>query len=159
MPKLMSSDVRLAAEKARLRKKRSGTMGSRARRSHQHEAHDQDDAGDDGTGDAEARPAVLVAAHQAPDDAEQAGAHQGEAAQVERLVGALALGQAEEGDGQQGDADGHVQPEDPLPGEAFHDGAADDGAEGHGQTGGAAPDAQGQAAAGRRHRCRTGSSG
>ena len=115
-------------------------------------ATSEDDAGGDGAGDAEARPAVLVAAHEAPDDAEQAGADEAEAGQVERAVGALGLREPPPGDGQQDEADGHVEPEDPLPGQALDDGAADDRADGDGEAGDAAPDAEREAAAGRRHR-------
>ena len=104
--------------------------------------------------DGDAGPAVVVAADDAEHDAEQADAGQDQARQVEAGRRAAALGEPEPGDRQQRDADRHVQPEDPLPGRALHDGPADQRADGDGQAADGAPGAQGQAAALRGHRRR-----
>src|SRR5215472_3240969 len=53
-----------------------------------------------------------------------------------------AFGEAGPGDRQQRDADGHVQPEDPLPGRAFDHGPADQWPDGDGQATHRAPGAE-----------------
>ena len=59
---------------------------------------------------------------------------------------AVALDQDAAGDGDQGEADRHVDPEDPVPGEAVDDGAADQRAEGDAEAADAGPDAERDAA-------------
>jgi hypothetical protein len=80
-----------------------------------------------------------VGADQAPGDAERAGAGEQQARDVELRPGAEALGETRGGQRDQDDADGNVEPENPVPADASHDGAADDGADRHAEAGDAAP--------------------
>ncbi len=68
-----------------------------------------------------ARSSRLVAARSRPDDAEQAGAGEREARQVERHLRAAALGQATGRQDGGGHAHRHVDPEDPVPVEGLDD--------------------------------------
>ncbi len=87
MPKLMNSEVRLAAEKARLAEEAHGHHRlARAQLPARRRPRPAAAPAIIGPATPSARPAVGVAAHQAPDDAEQAGADQGQAGQVERAV-------------------------------------------------------------------------
>ena len=69
------------------------------------------------------------AAHEAPDDPEQAGAGEPTPGRSRRPSGAVALVEPQQGERQQHQAERDVQPEDPLPGDALDDGAADERAE------------------------------
>ena len=60
--------------------------------------------------------------------------------------GAAALAQPDRGQGGHRQPDGHVDPEDPLPGQALHHGAAQDRAGRDAEAGQGAPDADGRAA-------------
>ena len=86
-----------------------------------------------------------------PDDGEQAAGREGEAGQVEPTVRAVRLLQLPERERDQDEPEGHVQPEDPLPGDALHDRAADERAERDGEAADATPGAERKTAAIRRH--------
>ena len=81
----------LPAEKARERKKPMGSIGSRARSSQATKAAISTRAEDERAEHLGAAPAGLVAAHERPHEAEHAAGDQGEAADVEAGVGAVAL--------------------------------------------------------------------
>ena len=119
-----------------------------------HEPGHQKRAGHDGGQYGGAGPAVGVAADDAVHDAQQAQAGQHHAGQVQAGGQPAALGEPGPGDGQQREADRHVQPEDPLPRGAFDDCPADQRADGDGQAADRTPDAQGHPAALRGHRRR-----
>ena len=138
MPKYIASDAPLAAENARFRKNRSGSMGSFARASQATNADQQDGADRERRDDLRARPAVRVPVDETPDEPEHAAAGEHEPRQVERLVRAVALLEHER-QRQDDQADRHVQPEDPLPGDPIDDGAADERAGCDGQAGDARP--------------------
>ena len=88
-----------------------------------------------------------------PDQCQEPAADQGEAGQVEvERMDRRSLGQADAGERDQHDADGHVDPEDPVPVETFGDGAAHDGPEGDGQAGHGTPGTECEATALRRDR-------
>ena len=142
----------LTAVKARLRNRRSGSIGARgAVLPHQ-------EGGDEGGADGErgehlgAGPAVAVAAHDPEDDAEQAAADQQQAGEVEVLGRAGLLGEHAAGSGDEQQPDRDVEPEDELPAGALRHRSADHRAERDGEAGGGAPDAERGAAAMRRHR-------
>ena len=75
-------------------------------------------------------------------DAEEPGGGEREAAEVERLVRAVGLGQHPARQRDQGKADGDVEPEDPLPGDSLDDRAADERAERDAEPADPAPDSQ-----------------
>src|SRR6202035_5542321 len=77
----------------------------------------------------------------AEDDPEGAGRGQREAGHVEAAVWTVALAQLAGGERDQQDADGDVDPEDPVPGDGLHDGAADERADGDRDAADARPDA------------------
>src|SRR5439155_25596850 len=107
------------------------------------ESHEQDDADREGADDRRARPPELVRSDQAPDDGEQATAHEAEAGQVEPGRRAVRLAEAGPGHRDRDQPDRDVDPEDPLPGEALGDGAADERPDRDGETGDSAPRAEG----------------
>ena len=92
-----------------------------------------------------AGPAGDVAPHQAPHDAQRPAGAQREAPQVEGGIGAVGLVHAgqDQRDGDQ--AQRHVDPEDPLPGQSLGDGAAHQRAAGRGHAHHALQDADGGA--------------
>src|SRR4029077_4371591 len=92
--------------------------------------------------DLRAGPSDLVAANKAPDEAKQANAREGEPREVERVVGAARLTQAQCGKRDQDEPDRHVEPEDPLPGDALDDRAADERPDRDGQSADPAPRAE-----------------
>ena len=112
------------------------------------ERRDEERAGDERHDDARARPTVLVAAHEAPDDAEQAGADECEAGQVERRVGAVRLLEPRVRERSEHEPDRDVEPEDPVPREAADDSAADERADRDREAADAAPDAEREPAPG-----------
>src|SRR6185295_11612734 len=119
IPTNMNSEATLAAVKVRLRKKRIGSIGASARSSQRTNSAS--------TSAPPSRAATTSS------DGQQPGGREGEAAQVEparRSAGLLELPQRER---DQHEPEGHVQPEDPLPGDALHDRAADERAERDGQ--------------------------
>ena len=87
---------------------------------------------------AEPQP-TLVAADQAPDDPEEAGAREAEAGQVEPGAGPCVSSSRSSASGDEHEADRDVEPEDPVPGDARDDRAADERAERDGETADAAP--------------------
>ena len=89
MPKNMNSDARFASEKVALRKSRIGSIGAGPQLPRDEERHERN-AGSERRHDLGARPALPVAPDEAPDDAEQADAHEPEAGQVELATGAVA---------------------------------------------------------------------
>src|SRR5439155_23691090 len=91
---------------------------------------------------AEARPAVRVAADEAPDDAEQPRACQPVARQVERGVAATRLLQPLEGERSEHESDRDVEPEDPVPGNTVDDRPADERANRDREPADASPDPQ-----------------
>ena len=93
-----------------------------------------------------------VAVDDAPDDAEQADAREGEAGEVELAGGPVALAQAERREREQREADRDVDPEDPVPVDALDDGATDQRAERDGEPADApqAPSARPRRSGGRR---------
>ncbi|MBL7258431.1 tetratricopeptide repeat protein [Actinoplanes sp. LDG1-01] len=102
--------------------------------------------------DAARRPAAFGAVDHAPDDQQHAGRGEQQAEGVE-LAGAAA-GLAEHGQGQHDghDADGDVQPEDPVPVQALDDRAAHDRADRHAEAADATPDPHGRRTESVRHR-------
>ena len=92
------------------------------------------------------------AAHQSPDQAEHAGRDQRHARQVEPGLGRVALRQQPQRQQAHGHPDRDVDPEDPVPVEAFGDRAADQRAQGHGQAREPAVDPDDRAAARGRER-------
>ena len=116
----------LPAENARERKKRIGSIGARRAQLPGDEGDQQRRAGDEPADDLGAAPAREVAAHEAPDEPEHAAGDEHEPAQVERGVGAEALRQPRQRERHERQAERHVEPEDPLPGEALGDRAADE---------------------------------
>lgn len=115
------------------------------------ESADQRGTGDQPGEDRGAGPAVGVGADQPVDDAEEAAADQEGARDVEPGVRGVRLRQTQPGQRQQNQADRHVQPEDPLPGEVLGEAAADQGPAGDGKSGDGAEDAERHAAAGGGH--------
>ena len=93
------------------------------------ERADESEPEPEGGEDLGARPAQLVAADQAPDDPEHAGADEADAGQVELAGRPVALGQPGQCERHEQDPDRDVEPEDVLPREALDDGTADDRAE------------------------------
>ena len=81
---------------------------------------------------------------------QQAGADEAEARDVETALGAMALGQAQRRQRHDDQADRHVEPEDPVPVEAFGDGAADQRPDRDGEAGDATPRPEGDGTALRR---------
>ncbi len=106
------------------------------------EAGQGHDAGDEGGDDPAVGPAVLVAMDDAPHDGEQAAARERQAGQVKALARAEGLVESKQRQHDGGDADGHVDPEDRLPGEPFGDRAAHERPDGDGEAADAAPRAQ-----------------
>ena len=148
MPKFMISETPLVALKARLRNRRSGSIGAGARRSQATNAPEQRDAEPRAApSDLRREPALVVAAHDAPDEREEAGAREHEPAHVERAVRAVALVEHAVGERREHDADRDVEEEDPLPREPVDDRAADDRPERDGEAAQARPDADREAAA------------
>ena len=147
----MKSEAPLAAENARSRKNRIGSIGSAARSSHATNAARNERTGHERGDDLRARPTVRVAVHEAPDDPEQSQPTEHHARHVERLVVAAGLAQLR-GEGEQDEADRHVQPEDPVPGDALDDRAADERPHSHGEAGDARPGAERDSASVRGHR-------
>ncbi len=95
----------------------------------------------EGADDRRARPAVPVAVDDPPDQPEHAAAREREAREVECLVGPGRLTKLRR-QRQEDQPDRHVQPEDPLPGDAVDDGAADERAHGDSEAGDAGPGAE-----------------
>jgi len=91
-------------------------------------------------------PAHRVAAHDAVDDAEQAGRGERQAGQVQRAGRAVALAQAARGERREREADRDVEPEDPLPRDPLDHGAADERAERDAEPADTGPDAERQPA-------------
>ena len=143
----MKNDATFAWLNVRLEKKRIGSIGSRARSSQMTNAATSTRADRQGDDDLRARPALAVAADEAPDDAEEAGADEREPAQVEARARAARLVQAPPRERHEREADGDVDPEDPLPRQPLDHGAADERAEGDGEAADAAPGAEREAAA------------
>ena len=119
MPKYIASETPLVAAKARERKKRIGSIGSFWRSSQTTNATSSSAPAISEPRISVRRPALAVAAHDAEDEAEQAGARQREPAEVEAARGPWLSLQRARGDGSEREPDRDVQPEDPLPGDAL----------------------------------------
>ena len=78
------------------------------------------------------------------DDAEEPAGGEHQPGDVKPAVGAAALAEAEDRQGTDHQPDRHVDPEDPVPGEAADHRPADDRAEGDTEAADARPDAEGQ---------------
>ncbi len=122
-------------------------MGSPARASQATNAASETGPDADGRQDLTVGPAATVAVGDAPDDAHEAGARQPDPDQIQAAARRVALAEAELGQDDGDDADGHVHPEDPVPRNALGDRAADDRADRDGQAGDATPGAQGERSA------------
>ena len=142
----MSRLTAFAAENARLRKKRSGSIGLGVRASQATNAPSSRPAATNAATITGLVQPVLVAVDQRPDESEEAGRREAEARQVERRIRAVALREEQVGERHERDADRHVDPEDPLPAQPFGDGAAHERAQGDGESGDGAPRAEGEAA-------------
>ena len=151
-PKLNPNPTTFATEKLRSRNSRSGSSGAGARASQSTNASQQDAAADEAAEHLEAVPARLVAAHDAVDEAEQPEAREHEAHDVGTQPGAEAVRQREQGQRDRDHADGHVDPEDRLPGPALDHGAADERPGRDAEAGDAAPDADRERTPRERHR-------
>ena len=142
IPKYMLSEATLVTANERLAKKAIGSIGSRVRRSHDDEGRPAGRAaGRSRREDRGARPAERLCAHEAEHDSERARRGERQAGQVERPVGPAALRQPARGERDQHEPDRDVDPEDPVPGDGLHDGAADERAERDGDPADARPDA------------------
>ena len=135
-----------AAENARLRKNRIGSIGSGVRSSHATKATSSTAPADERTDDLRARPAVAVAVDQAPDDAEQADADERRGRAGRAPCRGPKLSRSAQRERQQHEADRDVEPEDPLPRDALDDGAADERAHRDREAGDARPGAERDAA-------------
>ena len=156
MPKDIVSETTLVAAKARLRNRRSGSIG-RACATPRRGTHEQEASDGQGAEDLGRAPARAVPAHDAPDHAEQAARREHEPERVEAFARAVALGQEGARERQDDDPERDVQPEDPLPGDAVDDGAADERPERDREPRDARPDAERDAAAlGGEGRCEQG---
>ena len=146
MPNVIARETPLVAANARLRKKRIGSIGAAVRSSCATNATSRaaPTAIEPATS-SEPQPA-RVAADDAVDDAEEAGAGERDAREVEPPRRAVALLQLAHGERGEDEADGHVEPEDPLPADALDDGAADERAERDAEAAHAGPDAEREAA-------------
>ena len=91
-----------------------------------------------GQGHVRRGPGVAVGADEGVDDAEETGGSEGQACPVE-ATGRSPRFLDPPDDREDGEADGHVEPEDPLPRRPLGDGAADEGTERHGETGDVGP--------------------
>ena len=127
---------------ARFRKSRSGSIGASVRASQPDEQREDQRAAGKRPDDRERAPAVGVAAHDAVDDPEEPCRREHQPDRVEALARAAALHEEQARRRQHEQADRHVEPEDPLPGDAVDDGAADERAERDRETGDARPDAE-----------------
>ena len=117
----------LAAVKARLRNRRSGSIGSAGAGFPGDEDRQQEGPDRRATpricGSVQPRSLPLI---DAPHDDQQAGADEAEAGQVEAASRTVRLVEAEEGERDRDEPDRDVEPEDPVPGEALGDGATDE---------------------------------
>src|SRR6266542_1847416 len=129
MPKKMNRDATLASAKTRFLKNRIGSIGSVTRSSHRMNSANTT---------APAISAVTISA-EAPDDPGQTGTCERYTRQIELGRRPVRLVEAAERKRHQDDADRDVEPEDPVPGDAAHYGATDDGPKCDSQTGDAAP--------------------
>src|SRR5262249_16687448 len=138
---------------------REGPVAEEAERQHRgrstllpgDEARHEQRAGDYRQHDAEARPAVRVAAYQAPHDAEQADAREPQTPQGEAPVRPPRPPQLRVCERCENEADGHVEPEDPMPGDAVDDRAADERPDSDRETADASPDPECEPATLTRH--------
>src|SRR5205085_9968397 len=89
-----------------------------------------------------ARPTEIVAVDDAVHDDEQAGAGERQADDVEPALRTVCLLEAEVGEGHGDDADGYVEPEDPVPVETLRDRATDHRADCDRETTDATPGAE-----------------
>ena len=148
----MKNDATLAWLNVRLEKKRIGSIGSRARSSQRTKA-----ATSSSPITREATISGLVQPWPLPRTRPQTTPSRPALTNARprrsRLGrGPASLVQAPPGKRHQGQPDGHVDPEDPLPRQAFDHGAADERPEGDGEAADAAPGAQREAAALGRYR-------
>ena len=111
------------AEKARERKKRIGSIGSGARSSRAMNATTSSRPAASAPTDLELSQATDSRAP-APNDPEGGGADQPKAGQVEAGVATEALLDPGGDERDRGQADGDIEPEDPLPGDPLDDRAA-----------------------------------
>src|SRR3954453_18462820 len=142
IPKYISSDTVFAAVRARFRKNDIGSIGCAVRasqttkpmRSTAPTPHKKPRGAPGprhkGADDLRTVPAEVVAVDDSPDEGEQTAADEAETGHVEAAVRAERLGQAEGCERDHDEADGHVQPEDPVPVESLGDGASDERADG-----------------------------
>jgi hypothetical protein len=92
------------------------------------------------------RPAQRVGSDEAVDDAQEAATGKKQAGHVDAGVDAVAFLESRHGQGQDDETNRHVEPEDPVPGDAVDHRSADNRTQSHPQTADARPDAQGDAA-------------
>ena len=111
------------------------------------ERRDEGEADDERSDDLGRGPADRVAADERPDDPEEARADEPDAGQVDAAERALRLVEPQQCERQEHEAERNVQPEDPVPGDAVHDGAADERPERDREAADAAPGAEEDAAA------------
>src|SRR5437763_1647779 len=95
----------------------------------------------------------VVGAHEPPHDPEEPRAGEPEPGEVESAIAAVRLLEARVGKRCEHEADRDVHPEDPVPRDAADDRAADERPERDREATDAAPDAEREPAALRRHRC------
>ena len=94
----MNRDAAFAAANVRFLKNRIGSIGADVRSSQSTNATNGEDAERERGDDLGARPALAVAADEAPDDPEEPGAPECQAGQVERGVRPAAVGQPSAGE-------------------------------------------------------------
>ena len=145
MPKYIASEAPFAAANARFLKNRSGSIGAFARASQATNAASRTTPRGERADDLRAAPAVGVAVHEPPDEAEQAAARERRDRAGRAPCRAVGLVEhPREREHREPDRD--VEPEDPLPGDPVDDGAADERARRDGKTGDPGPGAERDAA-------------
>ena len=142
MPKYIASDTTFVTAKLRRLKKAIGSIGSELRSSWATNATSSTTPAASEMTTSTARPAERLGADQPEDQAEQAGGCEPESGQVEPALGAVALLEPACGGRSERESDGHVDPEDPVPGAELDHGAADERAERDGDPADPRPDAE-----------------
>src|SRR6185436_111264 len=141
IPKNIRNDAPFASAKLRDRKNRMGSIGARARSSHATNAATRmAPTASEPTISALAQP--CIPADEAPHDPEQPRARERDAREIEPTGRAPALLEMAQGKRDEEEADRHVEPEDPVPGDPLDHRAADERPEGDRQSPDTAPGAE-----------------
>ena len=125
IPKNMNRLATFASANVRLRKKRIGSIGCSVRSSHATKHASSAPPRRNAPMIWRGSPAVVVGADQSPHDPDKAGAAQDQTGQIELGRRSARLLEAQEDERHEHQPDRHVEPEDPVPGDAADDRAAD----------------------------------